>query len=386
MPRMTRSKIASILVSLLFLAASGGQSIAEVGFVSGSPGMKSMSALSFGPDSVLFVGDGKGGAVYALDLADSTDRGKNDPVEIKNLEEKIAAFLGTTAAEVMIHDMAVNPASQNIYLAVSRGRARWNSAWLLPNDIADAGILLKVNPEGKISNVNLDNVSYSKALLPNPVDASKTHKWKKGTHLRADTITDLQYKEGILYVAGLSNEEFSSTMWKIPYPFKAGVSATTLESFHGAHGEYETHAPIRTFVPYALNNEDYILAAYLCTPLTLFRTSDISDGKHVRGRTIAEFGSGNYPLDMLIYQKNGKDKLLIANSNLPFIIVDTEDIASYKGAITTEAQSYVEGVKHEPRSGTGVQQIDSLNAEYILALQRLPGGTMNMVSLPIRRF
>ena len=89
---------------------------------------------------------------------------------------------------------------------------------------------------------------------------------------------------------------------------------------------------------------------------------------------------------MLVYQKNGQDRLLIANSNLPFIVVDPADIASFKGAITTQVEGYIAGVKHEPRSGTGVQQIDSLNDQFILALQRLPGGTMDMVSLPVRRF
>lgn len=383
---MARSKIAWILFSAIIIAASGGQPLAEVGFVSGDPGIKSMSTLAFGPDSVLFVGDGKGGAIFALDLADNKPRGKNDPLEIKDLEGKIAALLGTTKSEVMIHDMAVNPVSQNVYLAVSRGRAKWNTRWLLPNDIADASILLKVTPDGKLSEIGLNNVSYSKARLPNPVNASKKHMWKEGISLRADTITELHYSKGTLFVAGLSNEEFASTMWKLPYPFKAGVSATTLESFHGAHGKYETHAPIRTFVSYVLNDEDYILAAYLCTPLTLFKSAEFSDGKHIKGRTIAEFGSGNYPLDMLVYQKNGQEKILIANSNLPFIVIDPEDIASFKGAITTETKSYVEGVKHEPRSGTGVQQIDSLNEKYILALQRLPGGTMDMVSLDVRRF
>jgi hypothetical protein len=196
----------------------------------------------------------------------------------------------------------------------------------------------------------------------------------------------MSYSNGTLYVAGLSNEEFASTMWRVPYPFQDGTTATTLEIFHGAHGAYETHAPIRAFVPYALEGQEHLLAAYLCTPLVTFPTADLKDGEHVKGRTVAEFGSGNYPLDMIVYQKNGKDRLLIANSNLPFMIVDPENVEKFEGSITEEVEGYVSGVPYEIRSGTGIQQIDNLNAEYVVALQRLPGGTLDLVSLEIRRF
>ncbi len=286
----------------------------------------------------------------------------------------------------MIHDMAVNPVTQNTYFAVSRGRGEWSSRWLLPNDVAEATVLLQLTPDGKLDEASLKSVSHTAVALPNPVDASKKHRWKDGISLRADTITDIALSGGILYVAGLSNEEFASTLWQIPYPFKSDVKATTLEVYHGAHGEYETHAPIRTFVPYSLGDEDHLLAAYLCTPFVTFKADDLADGKHVKGRTVAEFGSGNYPLDMIVYQKNGEDRLLIANSNLPFMIVDPDDVAGFEGEIDTEVEGYVAGVSYEVRSGTGIQQMDLLNGDFVLALQRLPGGTMDLVSIPVRRF
>ncbi len=117
-----------------------------------------------------------------------------------------------------------------------------------------------------------------------------------------------------------------------------------------------------------------------------FPVADLKDGQHVKGRTVGEFGSGNYPIDMVLYQKDGEDRLLIANSNLPFMIVKTKDVESYKGEITTEVEGYLAGVPYEPRSGTGVQQLDAFNADYVVALQRLPGGTMDMVALKLRRF
>lgn len=385
---MTNLKVLGVVfLCTLILASAGFSAKSGSDFTKGTPEIQSMSALTFTPDGVLFIGDGKGGAIFAVDLQEkSPATAVEEAPSVQNIEEKIASLLGTTADEIMIHDMAVNPVSQNIFLSVSRGRGQWDTRWLLPNDIADANILLRVSPDGNLSEATLKDVAYAKASLPNPVDASKTHTWKQGISLRADTITDMSFSNETLYVAGLSNEEFASTMWRIPFPFHEGTTATTLEIFHGAHGEYETHAPIRAFVPYPLNGKDHLLAAYLCTPLVTFPVADMKDGQHVKGRTIGEFGSGNYPIDMVLYKKDGEDRLLIANSNLPFMVVKTKDVENYKGEITTEPEGYLAGVTYEPRSGTGVQQLDSFNAGSVVAIQRLPGGTMDMVALPLRRF
>lgn len=383
--------ISTMLVGFALLAGFSNKSLTGTGsmttnLINGTPDIKSMSALAFGPEGVLFVGDSKSGAIFAIDLGDKTKSKNEEAIQILDVEGKIAALLGTKADMILIHDMAVNPLSQNIYLAVSRGRSKYENRWQLPNDVDDARILLKVSPQGEIDEVELKNVHYSKASLPNPVDKKKTHMWKEGLSLRVDTITDMAYTDGKLFVAGLSNEEFASTMWQIPYPFNENISATTVEIFHGAHGKYETHAPIRTFLPYNLNNKQHLLAAYLCTPLVTLAVSDLRHDQHLKGRTVAEFGSGNYPLDMILYKKEGKDYILIANSNLPFMIVDPNDVEKYKGSITEEVAGYTAGVKFEMRSGAGVLQLDKLNSQYLVALQRNLVGEMDLLSHPIERF
>jgi hypothetical protein len=220
------------LAAIQFIPAVSGESPGD--FRTGTPEIRSMSTLAFGPDGVLFIGDGKGGSIFALDLNDKTKTSAEE-LTIKNIEAKIAAFLGTTAADVMIHDMAVNPISHNVYLAVSRGRDRWgDEEWLLPNDVADATALVKVSPKGELSEVSLKNVRFARAALPNPVSPDRKHEWKEGINLRTDTITDMSFANGTLYVAGLSNEEFASVMWRFRYPFSGDVAATTLENYHGA--------------------------------------------------------------------------------------------------------------------------------------------------------
>jgi hypothetical protein len=279
----------------------------------------------------------------------------------------------------------VDPVAKDVYFAVSRGRAAWNHQWLLPNDVADANVLVRLDAAGSPEIVDLASVRYARVALPNPIDAAKQVPWKK-ISMRVDTITDMAFADGSLYVAGLSNEEFASTMWKVAYPFAGAVSATTIENYHGAHGKYETEAPVRTFVPYPLKGKTHLLAAYLCTPLVTFAADELKDKQHVRGRTIGEFGSGNYPLDMVLYKKEGKDKLLIANSNLPFLVVDPKDVESYEGAIDKPTETYVAGVRHEPRSGVGVLQMDNLGGEHIVVLRRLPGGRLDLVPVSVRRF
>ena len=387
MKRPARILIALLVILCLHAAAASSIRAETSGLTRGAPQIRSMSALTFGPDGILFIGDGKGGAVFAVDTNDRKPRGKSEEFELADLEGKIAARLGTSPAEIMIHDMAVNPISQNVYMAVSRGRGKWDLRWKLPNHLTDALILVKLAVDGgAIDVVSLENVPHARKEIPNPVSGEKIHPWMKDVSLRTETITDVVWSDGTLYVAGLSNEEFAATLWTMPFPFKSDVAATTLEIYHGAHGKFETQAPIQAFLPYQLNGEKQLLAAYLCTPLVTFKMSDMKNGAHLKGRTVGEFGAGNYPLDMVVYKKDGAEKLLIANSNLPFMIVDPADIARYEGAITTEVKGYLAGVKWEPRSGTGILQMDTLNEKFILGLQRLPSGTVDVVSFDVRRF
>lgn len=388
----------SFLALLLIAGAAQGFDLgqATAAFEDGPPPIESMSTLAFGPGGLLFVGDARAGSVVAVDTGDVSPGEVGERFGLSDLETKLAAMLGTRASEVLIHDLAVNPASHNMYLAVSRGRAGWGSRWDLPNELADATVLVRVRTDGHLEEVPLTDLRWSRAALPDPVDAAKEHRWKKGVSLRTDTITDLVWDDGTLWVAGLSNEEFASALWRLPFPFgtttsetKTGetkTTKTTVEIFHGAHGEWETHAPIRTLVPYTLGEKRQILASYLCTPLVVFDTEQLSDGAHVKGRTVAELGSGNYPLDMVVYEKAGSERLLIANSNLPLMIVDPADIAAFAGAITSEVDGYLAGVPFEIRSGAGVQQLDVLDETRLVALQRLPGGTLDLVTLDTRRF
>jgi len=188
-----------LLICLILCVTSMAASNTTADFVQGTPEIKSIGSLAFGPEGVLFVGDSQGGAVFALDFRDNTENTENEGLEVQDIDEKIASMLGTTAKDIQIHDLAVNPISQNVYLSVSRGRG--NDAIYL---------LLSISPSGEISEVSLENIKYAKKELSNPVSVDA--KTRRGGSLRVDAITDLVCSDGQLLIAGLSNEEFSSTL------------------------------------------------------------------------------------------------------------------------------------------------------------------------------
>src|SRR6202035_934956 len=61
--------------------------------------------------------------------------------------------------------------------------------------------------------------------------------------LRTSTVTDMAWVDGLLLVAGASNEEFSSTLRRIPFPFSGDLVSNSLEIYHVSHGKYETASP-----------------------------------------------------------------------------------------------------------------------------------------------
>src|SRR5262249_47943578 len=152
-------------------------------------------------------------------------------------------------------------------------------------------VILRVLRSGKIEELALKDVKYGKAALPNP--PAEADKDRRGALKRLETITSLAYADSKVYVAGLSNEEVSSKLRAIPFPFTEADRGTSIEIFHGAHGQLETQSPVRTFVPFKIQDQTNLVAAYQCTPLVKFPVSDLKPGSKVRGTTIAELGSGN---------------------------------------------------------------------------------------------
>ena len=323
------------------------------------PAPKSITALAFGPNGVLFIGDSQAATIYALETGDKKASGKDD-VTIEKLGDKLGSALGTAAANVTVADVKVNPASGNIYLAVTRGKGK---------DAQPA--LVKVDRTGKLSLVDWKG-TITKVTLPNASEKQ-----------RQESITSMAFVDGKLIVAGLSNEEFASTLRAVPYPFQDADKGTSVEVFHGAHGKLETQAPVRTFVPYKLSGADFILAAYTCTPLVKVPVADLNPGQKVKGTTIAELGNRNRPLDMIVYAKGGKDYVLMANSARGVMKIPAEGISSAE-PITTRPKTETAGTKYETiKELTGVLQLDRLDDDRALVLIEGADKGLTLKSIPM---
>jgi hypothetical protein len=329
--------------------------------------LKSASAIAFAPNAVLLVGDGLGAVVYAFETGDVTPAGAG-PIQIEDLTGKIAALLGTTSDQIRVPDLAVNPASGNVYLAVARGAG------------ADADhLILKADRAGRLTELDLDATPHTSVTLADQPDADKVD--RRGNALRTDTITDIGYADGKVIVAGLSNEEFASTLRAIPYPFSGATKGAAIEIWHGAHGQYETNAPIRTFIAYELDGQPEILASYTCTPLVRIAVSKLQPGAKVMGTTIAELGNMNRPLDMIAYRKDGSDHILMANSNRGVMKLDANNLEQYH-AITDKIAA-THGVPYETIGDLeGVRRLDRLGDDSALAMVAT-GETLNLTTIAL---
>ena len=323
------------------------------GLQAGKATLRSAGPLAFGPNGVLFVGDSMGASIVALDTADSKKEKQTAAVDVKGLNEKVAAALGTSPDQILINDMVVNPSSKKVYLSVSRGRGP-----------SATPVILRTDGSGKLTELSLDNIRHASVSLPNAPDENA--KDQRGTSRRLESITDLAYVDGRVFVAGLSNEEFSSTLRAVPYPFREAEKGAGIEIFHGAHGRFETNAPVRTFVPYDIAGQKHILAAYTCTPLVRIPVSELKPGAKVKGTTIAELGNRNRPLDMITYRKGGGQFILMANSSRGVMKLPAEKLDSYEGIV---ARTEKQGVPYETIATLkGVQQLDKLDEQRAVIL------------------
>ena len=366
--RNISSLLCLLAVSALVVSAAG------IGYYSatmkpGKADLKSAGVMAFGPDGILFVGDSAGAAIYALDTGDRAPLSKAAKFNISAINEKIAGMLGSTPDQILINDLQVNPISKKAYVSVSRGRG--------PDAIP---VILHVSGAGKIEELSLDDINHSSVALSNAPGADD--KDRRGRPLRVQAITDLAYVDGRVFVAGLSNEEFASNLRSIPFPFEEADQGASVEIFHGAHGRWETRSPVRTFVPYEIQAESHLLAAYTCTPLVKFPVSDLKPGTKVVGTTIAELGNRNRPLDMVIYKKGGNDHILMSNSSRGVMKMSTENIETY-GSITEKIDG-TSGLPYETIAELkGVQQLDLLDEDNAVLIVQSDSGSLDLKTIAL---
>jgi hypothetical protein len=359
-------------------------SVGNYGLKLGRPALKSIGPIAFGPDGILFAADNTAGVIFAIDVLDDERPEATQPINVEGLDTRLAAYLGCPRENVVIRDMAVHPTSEKVYLSVMRGTG------------ADAiPLLITVSTDGSLAEVDLERVPFAETVIPNaPQERSEPVEARPGRGREGDgedpgadikgrinadrrrtvSVTDLAYADGLLLVAGSSNEEFASTLRRIPFPFNGDTISNSLEIYHVSHSRYETAAPIRTFTPYRGNRS--VLASYTCTPVVHFSLSEAQAGSQIKGRTVAELGAGNTPIGIVAYQRDGEEYILVSGTKHPLLKLAASDVDRQEPLTQPHEPR---GVPRETLPQAGVSHMANLNGSYVVMMQQeQPGGPVDL--------
>jgi hypothetical protein len=339
--------------------------------------------------AVLFAADVARSTVVAFQLPPESPAAEGSEVNVNQLGSKIASLLGVENEDAVIRGMTVHPISHAVFLSVARGRG------------AEAGpAIVRVRTDGELSIVELDDVPATSFELDDApaVDDERLDAWLDGSEassqpmeihgvtlniarvpIQRSTITGLAWVDGTLFVAGLSNEEFSSRLRQINYPFDGTATETSVEIFHVDHGKYETQSPIRALTSF--DNGSSILASYTCTPVVQFSLDQLRGEGLVRGRTVAELGPMNQPFSIVSYDRDGEEFLLVSNTRHPLLKIPAAAIASQSSLSVplSEPDSSL-GVPREELDHPGITWMANLDRGSVVAVQ-IAGGDTNLVTL-----
>lgn len=351
-PRDVKAALVSATLLLAFNCFPG---------VSFAGAIKSVGAMTFANADTLVVADWRGGELHALQLppvAPSASR----PFNLKHLSGALAGALRTSVEHLHIADLALRPGAELAYLSLSIEE--------------EGGIsrpaLVAVSPEGKVIVIDLGKTRYTSIELKDRPEGKKL--WRNLPE-ESLTVTDVVYAQGRLYVAGLSNARFASTLRVYDFPFSGKATATSVEMYHAVHNQMETRAPIRKMAVVTLNGEPSLVAAYTCTPLVTIPLKDLKDGAHVTGKTIAELGWGSAPVDMVTFDSGEGPVVLLVNSHKS---ADLMAVSAIAAAAAQPGLSTPVKVPTEPLLGlrsvslplAGVVQLSDQDKDFLCALRR----------------
>lgn len=302
---------------ILSLLVAGIVAAAPVQAQTSQPGLKFAGALSFTDAGILFVGDNHGGAIYAFDTGTLPKPDAVKPVNIVDIDVRIADVLGVAPSAIAINDMATHPTTSEIYISVTR-----------VGNFEFAPAIMKVSQSGDVTLVDLAKLPFQRQALDHYPDQKTTFKPRgfgsmpprprdiaKGEiKLSSLAIMDIKYHRGEIFVAGVAYDNFLSSLRRIPYPFNGKQSTASVEIYHLSHDQNETRAPIRAMSIHEIDGRMQMVAAYTCSPIVLIGLDEIKGGAKITGRAISDYGNGQ-PLDMIPFRLNGQELLFLTNNS-----------------------------------------------------------------------
>lgn len=334
--------------------------------------LTSAGPLAFGPDGILFVSDPKSATIYAIDT--KSHRPEKADLEkatyqLEDVQGALASLANGNAGDVAVADIAVDPEAGTLLMSVT---------------LASRPGLAVVGLDGKANLIKLDKVLASEIELPNAPPDKVTGEGRRASNKRMESITDLAFSEGRLIVSGLAGENPLSTVRAIGFPFQAPGSEAQIEIFHAAHGRNEDYAAIRAFIPINIDGKPSLLAGFTCTPLVRFSLDSLQKGDKVRGTTVAELGNQNRPLDMIVYERDGKTFLLVTNTARGVMKIDTADVAGQDELTEPVKGGGTAGVPFSKvESMTGILQLAKLGETHGVILRETEEKRLSLATIEL---
>ena len=362
-------QLLALVTVLIALPASGAE---WYGMEKGPVPLQMAGPMTFGPEGILFVGDPKSAAVFAINTGDREGSASSARYEIHDLDKQLAKALG--GSDVRINDLVVNPLSGSLYISAS----------------ADGQAAVVRVHGAELQPLPISNIAFSEAKLPNPPEDKTTGSGRRQRNPRNESITDLAFIDGRLIVSGAGGgtvgprKRSPASLVSLDFPFRKADKGSEVEIYHGAHGGYESWSTVKTFIPFKIDGEAHLLTAHTCTPLVKFPVSDLTAGAELKGTTVAELGNRNQPLDMISYEKDGKNFLLLSNSARGVMKISTDGLGSNAGITEPVRGGGVAGQSYETvDSLQGVSQMDRLNDTHAVVIVDTNRGThLQTVALP----
>ncbi|UWQ81518.1 hypothetical protein K3725_20140 (plasmid) [Leisingera sp. S132] len=365
-------------MKLKFTSPALAAGILSLSFATGAAALEtpqSTTVLEFADSNTLFVADSDGGRIFAYTLPEAAPAAESRSYNLIGLGARLAASTGADPYSISYHDIAVHPVSKETYISMS-----------LRSGGSKSPMIVRVDQDGSITPLDLTALEGTSVELNGTPDDSVTfwHDIPAATF----TVTDLDFVDGTLFAAGLSTGEFASTLRQIPYPFTDNASASSIEIYHTVHNQTETRAPIRAMSVVDLDGVKTVVAAYTCTPLVTIPSGDLADGAHVSGKTVAELGYGNTPLEVLHFtapneEFQPEEYVLVINKERDADLIRVADLAeASKGEGLSSPELWGDaGVKTAARPLGAVLQADDQDEQFLVTLKRnLDTGDVDLVS------
>jgi hypothetical protein len=357
----------------------------------------SAGALSFSPDGVLFVGDNKLASIFSYPTEFGAAPHSVGPFLIEDIDVRAALALIGTAARLVPAGMVVHPVTREVYISFAVPKeGRLEAAVVrvgLDGTITPFDLAAKDATVHYLSDIPDESETFKSRVGDWPVPSQEAYEKKARTPLRSMAIVDMKFHGGELFVSGVSNLEFSSTLRRIPFPFDGSSADTQLQIYHVAHGIYETRAPIRAMQFAHIEGEDTLIAAYACSPVVLIPVSQLAAGAKVTGKTIGDMGNGQ-PISMVSYRFEDRDLLFITNAARGPMVMEVSGFSNAKGFTPENAPApfMLDLSPHMPAGPVGKQvmfvgsslRADLISDEYFVSLTReADSGGLTLETLPV---